>query len=86
MSAISNSGKLIFRLHQKRITSMEIIDFLKQLLKHHKYRNMVVVMDMATPHISKKRNHLSMSKKGYVFSIYLRAHLTLIQMNKYGTI
>jgi len=54
MSAISKSGQLVFRLHQKRITSVEIIDFLAQLLKHHKYRHLVVVMDQAPPHTSKK--------------------------------
>jgi len=54
MSAISQVGKLVFRLHQKRITSVEVIDFLRQLLKHHKYRNVVVVMDQAKPHTSKK--------------------------------
>jgi hypothetical protein len=26
---------LVFRLHTKRITSVEVIDFLKQLLRHH---------------------------------------------------
>ena len=54
MSAISASGQLVFRLHQKRITSVEMIDFLTQLLKHHKNRHLVVVMDQATPHTSKK--------------------------------
>lgn len=52
MSAISASGQLVFRLHQKRITSVEMIDFLAQLLKHHKNRHLVVVMDQATPHTS----------------------------------
>lgn len=54
MSAISASGQLVFRLHQKRITSVEMIDFLAQLLQHHKNRHLVVVMDQATPHTSKK--------------------------------
>ena len=58
MSAISQVGKLIFRLHQKRITSAEVIDFLKQMLKHHKYRNVVVVMDQARPHVSKKNTSI----------------------------
>ena len=53
VSAISKSGQLVFRLHQKRITSVEIIDFLAQLLIHHKYRHLVVVMDQAPPHTSR---------------------------------
>ena len=54
ISAISKSGQLVFRLHQKRVTSVEIIDFLRQLLKHHKRRHLVVVMDQAPPHKLKK--------------------------------
>ena len=54
MSAISKTGQLVFQLHQKRITSMEVVDFLMQLLKHHKSRHLVVVMDQAPPHTSKK--------------------------------
>ena len=53
MSAISPKGRLVFRLHEKRITSVEVIDFLKQLLRHHPSRHVVVVMDQAKPHTSK---------------------------------
>jgi transposase len=54
MSAITSRGQLIFRLHEKRIASDEVIDFLSQMLKHHKRRHLVVVMDQAPPHVSKK--------------------------------
>jgi hypothetical protein len=30
---------LVFRLHNKRITSVEVIDFLKQLLRQHPGRH-----------------------------------------------
>jgi transposase len=53
MSAISPRGRLVFRLHDKRITSVEVIDFLKQLLREHPGRHVVVVMDQAKPHTSK---------------------------------
>ena len=53
MSAISPKGRLVFRLHNKRITSVEVIDFLKQLLREHPGRHVVVVMDQAKPHTSK---------------------------------
>lgn len=53
MSAISPKGRLVFRLHDKRITSVEVIDFLKQLLREHPSRHIVVVMDQAKPHTSK---------------------------------
>jgi transposase len=54
MSAISRRGHLVFRLHEKRIASAEVIDFLRQMLKHHPRRHVVVVMDQARPHTSKK--------------------------------
>ena len=53
MSALSPKGRLVFRLYQKRITSVEVIDFLKQLLRQHPSRHVVVVMDQAKPHTSK---------------------------------
>ena len=54
MSAITRSGQLIFRLHDKRITSEEVIEFLHQMLKHHSRRHLIVVMDQAPPHTSKR--------------------------------
>ena len=54
MSAITSRGRLIFRLHDKRITSAEVIDFLAQMLRHHQRRHLVVVMDQAPPHTSQK--------------------------------
>jgi transposase len=53
LSAISPRGRLVFRLHDKRIASAEVIDFLGQLLRHHPRRHLVVVMDQAPPHTSK---------------------------------
>ena len=53
MSAITSRGQLIFRLHEKRIASPEVIDFLSQMLRHHRRRHLVVVMDQAPPHVSK---------------------------------
>jgi transposase len=54
LSAISRRGRLLFRLLDKRIASAEVIDFLSQMLKHHSRRHLVVVMDQAPPHVSKK--------------------------------
>jgi transposase len=53
ISAINGRGRLVFRLHEKRIASAEVIDFLGQLLRHHARRHLVVVMDQAPPHVSK---------------------------------
>ena len=54
MSAITGSGQLIFRLHDRRIASDQVIEFLAEMLKHHPRRHLVVVMDQAPPHTSKK--------------------------------
>ena len=54
LSAINGSGRLIFKLHEKRICSEEVIAFLGQMLKHHRTRHLVVVMDQAPPHTSKR--------------------------------
>jgi transposase len=54
ISAINGTGRLIFQLHEKRICSEEVIAFLGQMLKHHRKRHLVVVMDQAPPHTSKK--------------------------------
>ena len=54
MSAITSRGRLIFRLHDKRIASDEVIDFLSQMLRYHRRRHLVVVMDQAPPHTSQK--------------------------------
>ena len=68
MSAISKRGDLIFTLLEKRIASDEIIQFLKQILQHHKRRHVVVVMDQARPHTSKKtRAFIESQKRLHVF-------------------
>lgn len=68
MSAISKSGKLLFTLHDKRIASKEVICFLRQMLKHHPRRHLVVVMDQAPPHISKKtKTFISEQRRLHVF-------------------
>lgn len=54
LSALSRRGNLLFRLLEKRIASGEVIDFLGQMLRHHPRRHLVVVMDQAPPHTSKK--------------------------------
>jgi transposase len=54
LSALSRRGNLLFRLLEKRIASAEVIDFLQQMLRHHSRRHLVVVMDQAPPHTSRK--------------------------------
>lgn len=68
MSALSQRGQLVFRLHQKRIASGEVIDFLGQMLKHHPHRHLVVVMDQAPPHVSKlTKAYIARQKRLHIF-------------------
>jgi transposase len=70
MSAITRSGQLIFRLHDKRITSEEVIEFLEQMLKHHSRRHLVVVMDRAPPHTSgRTRAFIASQPRLHVFNL-----------------
>ena len=68
MSAISRAGQLVFKLHEKRIASDEVIQFLQQLLIHHKRRHLVIIMDQAPPHVSNKtQRFIENQKRLHVF-------------------
>lgn len=70
MSAITGAGQLIFRLHDKRIASDEVIEFLGQMLKHHSRRHLVVVMDQAPPHTSKRtKAYIASQPRLHVFHL-----------------
>lgn len=68
MSALSGQGRLLFRLFDKRICSAEVIDFLDQMLRFHKRRHLVVVMDQARPHTSQvTRAYIEDQRRLHVF-------------------
>jgi len=70
LSAISPRGHLVFRLHDRRIASAEVIDFLGQLLQHHPRRHLVVIMDQAPPHVSKMtRGYIDSQSRLHVFHL-----------------
>jgi transposase len=70
MSAISRRGYLLFRLYERRITSVEVIQFLSQMLNHHKTRHLVVVMDQAPPHVSHKtRAFIESQRRLHMFNL-----------------
>ncbi|MCP4472977.1 MAG: IS630 family transposase [Gammaproteobacteria bacterium] len=74
MSAISQSGRLIFTLKEKLITSVEVIQFLKQMLVQHKRRHLIVVMDQARPHTSKlTKEFIDSQKRLHVFYLPARS-------------
>lgn len=68
ISAISKNGNLIFNLHEKRITSIEVKDFLKQMLNHHPRRHIIVIMDRAPAHTSNTtKEFIEKQKRLHVF-------------------
>jgi putative transposase len=70
ISAINGLGRLIFKLHEKRICSAEVIAFLGQMLRHHRKRHLVVVMDQAPPHTSKKTiSYIEKQSRLHVFHL-----------------
>ena len=70
ISAISNDGRLLFNVFDgaKRFRSDDIIRFLGQMLAYHKRRHLVVVMDNAACHTSKRtRDFIDSQKRLHVF-------------------
>lgn len=70
ISALSNDGRLIFNLFDngKRFNSDDIINFLQKMLAYHPRRHLVVVMDQARCHTSKKvKNFVEKSKRLHIF-------------------
>jgi len=52
-SAISPAGRMVFRIEKKNINSKTFIDFIKQIMKNHKWRKVIVVTDNAPAHAAK---------------------------------
>lgn len=51
-SAISPSGRMVFRIENHTIHAEDHIDFLKQIMRHHPHRKIIVIEDNAPPHIA----------------------------------
>jgi transposase len=49
-SAISPSGRLLFRIEKEKVNSRTFVDFLKQIIKNHKWRKIIIVTDNYRPH------------------------------------
>ena len=51
-SAISPAGRMVFRIEKDTIHAEEHIDFLKQIMRQHPHRKIIVIEDNARPHIA----------------------------------
>lgn len=53
-SAISPAGKLIFRIEKEKVNADKHIEFLKQIMKQHPYRKIIIIEDSSPVHKAKK--------------------------------
>ena len=53
-SAISPAGKLIFRIEKGKVHAKEHIEFLKQIMKQHPHRKIIIIEDRSPVHRAKK--------------------------------
>ena len=51
-SAISPAGRMVFRIEKGTVNSETFVDFLKQIMKNHKWRKIIVVTDNYPAHNS----------------------------------
>src|SRR3989338_746818 len=70
-SAISPAGRMVFRIEKDTVTAASFIDFLKQMLKHHRHRKIIVIVDNSKPHIAKMVNNFIGENKSRLAIYYL---------------
>ncbi len=70
-SAISPAGRMVFRIEKETIHAKEHIDFLKQMMKHHPHRKIIVIEDNARPHISGEVKDFVNKNKNRIAIFYL---------------
>ena len=70
-SAISPAGRMVFRIKKDTVTAKSFIDFLKQMLKYHKRRKVIVIVDNSKPHIAQMVNNFVGENKSRLAVYYL---------------
>lgn len=70
-SVISKGGRLLFRIEKENVTSKVFIDFVKNLMRHHKYRKFILVVDRAPPHRANKVKEFAEENKKRIAIYYL---------------
>lgn len=73
-SAITQAGRMVFRLEKKRITNKEHIEFLKQLQRNHPKRKIIVAEDQAPPHVAKEVKEFAKGNKKRFALYYLPSY------------
>ena len=70
-SAISPAGRMVFRIENNTIHAKEHIDFLKQIMKQHPHRKIIVIEDNARPHIAGAVKDFVRNNKNKIAVYYL---------------
>jgi transposase len=70
-SAISPAGRMVFRIEKGKVTSKTFIDFLRQIIKNHKWRKIIVVVDNSPTHTSKAVRDFIEHNKNKIAVYYL---------------
>ncbi len=70
-SAISPAGRMVFRIEKDTIHAEEHIDFLKQIMRQHPHRKIIVIEDNAKPHIAGEVKNFVRDNKNKIAVYYL---------------
>jgi transposase len=49
-SAISPAGRMVFRIEKDKVNSKTFVDFIRQIMRNHKWRKIIIVTDNYKPH------------------------------------
>lgn len=70
-SAISPAGRMVFRIEKNKVTSKTFIDFLKQIIKNHPWRKIIVITDNSPTHTAKAVENFIRENKRKIIVYYL---------------
>src|SRR3989338_3114871 len=70
-SAISPAGRMIFSIEKKNVNSKTFIDFLRQIMKNHRWRKIIVITDNAPSHTAKAVRDFIEENKSKIAVYYL---------------
>lgn len=70
-SAISPGGRMVFRIEKENVNSETFIDFLKQIMKNHKWRKIIVIADNSPSHTAKAVEKFIRKNKNKIIVYYL---------------
>lgn len=70
-SAISPAGRMIFRIEKDKVNSKTFIDFLKQIIKNHPLRKIIIIADNSPTHTAKAVDNFIKENKSKIAVYYL---------------